>query len=199
MKTKTLLLFGIGLFFCSLLIAETVDYYPLKIGNKWTYKFGNKSSTQIIEIIKYEENDNAFVFQQTTLLGTFAPMTVSDLISKKSKKVNRIASMPYGSYAWEYLSKPEVILQFPLSIGSTWKTAYHGDKETFKVLSKITLKVSAGEFKNVFKIKLVTQVGEGQVTSYRYYAPNVGLIKEEMAREDGTISTIIELKSYKLK
>jgi hypothetical protein len=86
-------------------------------------------------------------------------------------------------------------MQYPLKAKSNWKQGDNGRTE-YSVVGFVTLAVEAGTFNNVCKIKKV--VKEFDMQSYLYFAPDIGLIKEELVNEDKSTSMFRELTSYKL-
>jgi hypothetical protein len=84
-----------------------------------------------------------------------------------------------------------VILQAPLTKGSTWKS---DDRNQRKIVSlNANLKIPAGEFENCLQIKIS---GPDYVV-YEYYKQGVGLIKREFLSGGETVSSTLE--SYSIK
>jgi hypothetical protein len=83
----------------------------------------------------------------------------------------------------------------PLKAKSNWKQGDDSRTE-YSVVGFVTLTVEAGTFKDICKIKKVVKAFDMQV--YLYFAPNVGLIKEELINKNKSTTMFRELTFYKL-
>lgn len=88
-------------------------------------------------------------------------------------------------------NKQEIILKKPLEVGTTWQ-----NKQQRRKIVKVnqTVKVPAGQFDNVIKIKIVTNKQGNQFKRYEYYAKGLGLIKQESINQNYEI--VAKLSSY---
>jgi hypothetical protein len=169
------------------------NYYPLKVGYEWTYKMP-EDNEQTIRVTEYSEEYRAYLVRTIWRIGTALPITSDELIETRKNKILRLGSRGgILNSDWKFI--PHLLMQFPLEKKSTWKQGDEGETE-YSVVGFVTLTVEAGTFKNVCKIK--KQVKEFDMQMYIYYAPNVGLIKEEVINEDKSTIMFRELTSYKL-
>lgn len=87
--------------------------------------------------------------------------------------------------------KGEILLMAPLEEGNNWKSN-NQEREIVAVDQKV--KVPAGIFYDVVKVKISYK--DSNNTGYDYYAPNIGLIKNEYLGENFKIKS--ELKAFRL-
>lgn len=185
------------------------NYFPLADGNVWEYKNMNMAELKIVKkIVSHDPESGRYYLEETLYFGSSAPGpgSVSVLVLDKEKYLREVASInPYKSQVTE-LYPADIILKYPLNIGTTWEneTGSGGDRYIFKVLGFQDITVQAGYFKNVakimetvmamdFSLQKRTKYGIGMV---HYYAPNVGLIKSDFVKEKGEVNPYIELVSY---
>jgi hypothetical protein len=173
---------------------ELDKYYPLAIGNKWVYSIGTIGLKQ--ESVKFFDNDlNAYVVESNNQIsGKFFTA-----IQKLGDRVSAISSMS-NSLEYKTIFPPHVIMVSPLKIGSKWEYNDGNDyKQQFKVIGFVNMSVKAGKFKKVLKIEKYTMNTKDRSKdwgkSFLYYAPFVGLIKEEFP-VNGNIEVILELVDY---
>ncbi len=86
-------------------------------------------------------------------------------------------------------SPDEVILQNPVQMNTTWKSASR-TREIVGIDETVT--VPAGTFYYVIKVKITS--ADSTAENYEYYAPNVGLILREFKDKDYQVTS--KLKSY---
>ena len=93
-----------------------------------------------------------------------------------------------------------ILIRYPIKVGTSWLSKENSvDTAEYKVLSLSDIKVQAGQFKNVFKVKKgVLGRSDGPKDIFIYYAPNIGMIKSEIINE-GRPQGVIELISYTMK
>jgi hypothetical protein len=204
MKTKLILLMQIILSFFLFAQDTTSNYYPLKVGNEWTYRLeGN--NTQVVKIIDSLDQYGAFQVRTVAKYGSMLPMTTEELIEPRGNIVLNIAFRGgLGSGEWRFYSG-NTILQFPLRKNGNWKGEKEGTYNKYQVISFEDVETSAGKFANVCKILLTityrnttTNKIEPFAKMYQYYAPDVGLVKEEIIKKDKTISMYRELIGYNI-
>jgi hypothetical protein len=170
----------------------TSNYYPLKVGMKWTYKMPAQNGTidQTVEVTKYELG----AFHVKTIFNVGEGVEIEDIVEIRGNKIIKTGWRGgLTNEGWKI--SPNLLIQYPLKAGSSWKQG--DDRETeYDVESFVDLTVEAGEFHHVCKIK--KYVGAPFMESYIYLAPNVGLIKEEIINlSEGTTTTFRELTNFK--
>lgn len=160
--------------------AETPSYplnvtawYPLKIGNTWTYKAG--AITMTTRVVKYEEFEKQLCARLESSMGD------------KVVAIEHVAVKKDGVYRCGFSGKkaepPLLFLKLPVEKDQTWtvNTTADGDKIVGTLKSGMIeeeVKVPAGTYKGVY-----TTTGEcdakGVKVSFTYYfAKDVGMIKQ---------------------
>lgn len=189
------------------LAEKYANYYPLKVGNTWKYQFGEGTEKNIIT--EYFDRYDAYVVESIIKIGDLPPIINRELLEIRGDKI-LVLAVQAGLLGgeWSFKDPTEIILQYPLKIGMKWESGSDEEKTSCEVVDSLSLKTKAGEFNNVYKIKVVitcrsSVTGETKVfgKTYRYYALNVGLIKEEViSRETGAVTgTLYELIEYKIE
>lgn len=182
------------------------NYFPLRVGLQWIYNMPmpNGNMEQVVSIPEYMSDYNAYLVRTIFKLGGAFPVTNEELIEPRKSMILLIGARGgLLSTDWQYLSD-QVLFQYPAKLNQSWKYVDQ-NKSTleYKVVSFDSLTVQAGKFGNVCKVKKVlkyhpknskkTVIGS-QV--YLYYAPGVGLLKEEMINSDNTTTTFRELTKF---
>ncbi|MGX9134034.1 hypothetical protein ACWV26_06590 [Rummeliibacillus sp. JY-2-4R] len=124
---------------------------------KQKYAYDSEEDSQTL-IDKYEKTKNGYLFFST---GSY----------KETKN---------GLYIADCVKKcvnPSKIISYPIKLGKTWK--YNLDYDSKIIATNLTIKTKAGTFKHVIKIEIYPPSEPKKPWSYSYYAPNVGLIREE--------------------
>lgn len=185
---------------------KIVDYYPLSIRNRWIYEittFSNDTKMKMeVEVIGYEETYQAFFVtskMKPELYLPDMPFKEQLVISRNNKVLilsNRVAPM---DTVWD-IDTNRILIRYPIKVGTSWLSKENSvDTAEYKVLSLSDIKVQAGQFKNVFKVKKgVLGRSDGPKDIFIYYAPNIGMIKSEIINE-GRPQGVIELISYTMK
>ena len=205
-------------------VSETVmlrvsrDYYPLAIGNTWTYKDGNGNivNFEIVDTIEIE------VLGVTTFVKQ---MTTSDLeeaanfsyIARSSDGVSQYGMGGSNAGGDTITFSPELpIYRFPPIPRESWSVDFDVELEfgyfvgtgtaTYEVVSAEELTVEAGTFQHVFQIKedFTWELAGDQIdhiVTRHWLAADVGVVKFTQEETIGgeTIVTEAALKSYSLK
>jgi hypothetical protein len=162
----------------------TFDYFPLKKGTRWEYKY---KSTEFAGIAKVYI-DIISVSKKTNKIVAHAKMTFELRDTNETEyKITR-------DKKWIITGDGVIIggrKEFPLppKRGVRWNE-YPDLNEIVSMTDKISIK--AGKFKNCMKIVSMLAGGDSG-KSVRYYAPGVGYILEKYSAEDKTCE--IELVS----
>lgn len=198
-------------------LAQTgpADYFPLKVGDKWTYNWmptNNTDNEQVVRIDDFDEEYNAYLVTTILKVGDALPVTSQDFFEFRKDKVLKLGTRGGLFNAdWQFESG-QVMLQYPLKLNSAWKGKENGDAVDYRVVGFVDLTVPAGTFNNVCKVEAI--VHEKDIhnkrrtivveTDFLYYDSAVGLIKEEssLAKSlggDGVPQTVLELTKYKMQ
>ena len=195
---------------CTPLYAQQTDdvYYPLKAGNEWnyTYPWGKGQAEEKVVVEEFYDEYNAYLVREITKIASAPPMTLERLIDKRKTMILDIGSRGgFGSSDWTFYS--QILLQFPLKVGKSWKYDQQGSPVECSVVGISDLKVEAGQFSNVVEVKKVIfgskkkgKKSEPIMEELRYYAPKVGLVKvESVDPKKGTKMTFMELTDYQVQ
>jgi len=205
-------------------VSETVtirvsrDYYPLAVGNTWTYKDsdGNTVTFEIVDTVNIEIlGVTAFVKQMTT--SNLDQAANFSYIARTSDGICQYGMGGSNAGGDTITFSPELpIYRFPPILRESWTVEFDVKLEfgyfvgsgtaEYQVVSQEELTVEAGTFQNVFKIKEdFTWELEGEqldhIITYHWLAADVGIIKfmQEETIGEQTIITEATLQSYVLK
>jgi hypothetical protein len=194
------------------------DYYPLAIGNKWTFEDSNKNTVEfeIVDKITISSSSVEAFVKQTTHSG-LADAANFAYVAKDSKAVYQYAMGGSNASGDTIIFTPELPLyKFPLVPETSWEIKFNitvpegfivgSGTATYEVLSETDLSVPAGSFNHVFPVKedftweLLGREIDHIITTH-WVAPNVGSVKFVQEENIGgeTITTEAFLKSYSLK
>lgn len=169
-----------------LLALDDKDLFPLKPGSKWIYdasgtvvtatvdgtaKVGDKDCT----VVKREwDGGSSREYYTVTEDGVFLHRLEAD------KNV-------------EFANDPVPRLKFGVKKGDTWTWKFEGQEGKYEHQGEEEIEIAAGKFQAV-KIHVTATSGDMSYTVTRWYAPGVGLVKEEMVRDAS--KRVTELKKF---
>jgi len=192
------------------------DYYPLAIGNKWTFQ-DNNNNTIVFEIIDVIDISGTRGFVKKVTSSGVEGAENFAYISKGSDGIYQHAAGGFSAGDSTLIFSPKLPLyKLPIITGDSWGTEFSvklsegypvGDgKAEYEVVSEEDLTVKAGSFQHVFQVKedftweLFGQELDHTI-SRQWLAPNAGIIKfsQEQTRGGQTVVTEATLQSYSLK
>ena len=160
---------------------DSKSYYPLKVGNKWTYQVESdavpKGNSKLMnQIAKIEKIDGVSLSRlETTAKGK---VVASEHLSITDKGIFR------NRYNGTEVSPPICMLKFPIKKGSTWKVESKVGEEKLSVSCKSDeeeIEVPAGKFKTVKVVMDAEVVGAGIIVSTTYwFSQGVGVVKQHV-------------------
>jgi hypothetical protein len=191
------------------------DYYPLVIGDKWT--FLDKENNQIdFEVIDTIDISGTKAFVKKTIISNNEGANYS-YIAKGNDIVNQHAISGSSAGDDTIIFSPVLPLyKFPLIPDESWEIEFDvktpdgfyvgSGKAIYSVISEEDLTVKAGTFGHVFQVQedftweIIGQELDRTI-SRQWLAPNVGIVKfvTEQTRGGETIVTEAELQSYSIK
>ncbi len=168
-------------------------YYPLKVGNVWTYKIGDTKLT--VKVPKFEDVDKQSCARVEMSVG--AKVVSFEHVAVKADGVYRYATDDNKA------EPPLCFLKLPVKQGDEWKVA-----STVGAMGKVTgtfktgevaedLKVAAGTYKKEDVITVTCNdldAGGMKVKLTYYFAKGVGMVKQTIAIAGQEI--VIELEKY---
>ena len=186
---------------------EAASYYPVKIGNSWTYRLDDIGSTAKYEVTGRTSGHDGLVVSCITRMIDVVIATES-VISEQNGRIAHVSGTDVltGNKRLIY-AHPEVILNSPLNVGATWEYDRDttgedvGCRVSCRVVAFVDREVKAGSFRNVYLIQrtaLYTAKDNTELrreVRYEYYAPHVGKILEESVDVDRT-KVSMELLDY---
>ncbi|MBI2874529.1 MAG: hypothetical protein HYY09_05540 [Firmicutes bacterium] len=165
------------------------DYFPVKPGMQWGFEgWGNEYATYNLEVVRASgeyvqtSEDNG-----GTVMARVYRVTENEVV-----EVYREGEAYDKPDRLDRREKEDVILRAPLAVGNKWPLGT-GTSEIVAV--GLELKVPAGTFRDVIKVKRGNPESENLV--FDYYAPGVGKIKNEFTEANETVLVKSELESYK--
>jgi hypothetical protein len=214
---KTLVL-AVFFSFCALLPCGcskplTEDFFPLKVGNSWTYRAivdggqGQAGTESTPEPVKME-----LKVTKADKIGTQECMVLELFFEDKSESSQKeyyarvrdglaVMRRTYGKEDMD-LNPPELMLKVPPEVGQTWKWSgkckdAKGDF-TFAVEKTEKIKAMDKDFECLKYIIRGMMEGGEKLTSERWFARNVGMIRESTIMQQGTkqLRVTATLESY---
>lgn len=172
----------------------TPDYYPMQVGNQWTYKIeaGGNSAIAVATISKYETiNKTELARLDVTVNGK--PVTTEHL-QQNAKGIFR-----HRNGANE-ISPPLCLLKYPVKSGAKWDGEITVGKETGKYsceATEETIDLGADKVKTIkVAIKLDSEENGAKktVTTTYWFRENFGFVKQTV--EAGNLSIAMDLQKF---
>lgn len=158
---------------------RAVDYWPLQLGNQWTYRIEHGGATQknTVKIIR-QDSDGFFIDNQGA----------------------RLKAHPAGIFDGD-----RFLLRDPLELGAKWMAVPSANAlEHFEITSvHFDMSVPAGEFHNCVRVQARNKISAKESFIGEWtYAPGVGLIAFEsfrqVAAKEPQPQTKMQLVEYKI-
>jgi hypothetical protein len=169
-------------------VAES-PYYPLQVGNTWSYKIKGLNQTVTTKVTKHEK------------VGDVMCAVVESSADGKSQ-IEYVAVKDDGVYRYKGMGQtidpPIRFLKLPAKKGDTWEIESKvGGVITVKgqgtIKEKTEVTVPAGKYKAIVAFNDLEIVGQKLTTTY-YFAEKVGMVKQT-ANFNG-IDVIMELEKF---
>lgn len=165
------------------------DYYPLEVGNTWTFKVSGQEDRFTIKVAAIEK------------VGDYECYRLEATLRDKLVGTEHLLSAKNGIFRVrtdkDDVVPPVCILQLPSPKGSAWKGDYKlGGKAASAsfVTDTETITVPAGNF-NAISVQAELNEGGGRVRTTIWFAPNVGVVKQTL--EEGKRVLTLELEKFK--
>ncbi len=187
------------------------DYYPTTVGSTWNYYFyvlatmpttGAQDTVQTMNMeTKATKNDKLSSGEDVTEMVTTVEVHIKFPDSTYTS-VDTSYVRETGSAVLSYSSKddqtPDTVLSLPLVKDKTWRIS---TDVTAKVVGQEDVTVTAGSYKNAWKVETVYGSGTGATTGYHWYANKVGMVKYHSEYSAGGYPVVVhgELTSANIK
>ena len=188
----------------SVVVAETVEYYPTNLGNVWVLE--NADGTERVTYT-IEASDERIDGREIALFKRIAETEGTDETTgetyfvhfddegvKLHKVIAELGSL-FGT-AMATLSPPALFIPASLAVGDTWEFTLETEvilsgqisfTSTYEVVGVEDVVTPAGTFENCLKVQLdsktVSTLSVGRTTSYQWLAPNIGIVRVETDQE----------------
>jgi hypothetical protein len=172
-----------------LLLQDTgEEFWKFKPGTKWTFQMtGERESRTMVMTALKEEDGKLRVESKEFGADKERPGKEQTLLFYAADGYVIYSELSGGKEV-----DPLRLLKIGAKKGDTWTTEGVGRKEaTVTHLGASTLKVPAGEYKDVVQVRIDT--GEGALDFY--LAPKIGLVKAEISM-GGKVGVTIELTKH---
>lgn len=187
-KLNSSILMSTILFLSITALLKAQDYYPLQKGFVWTYQHYDTKGIPIdweekIIVDAFNPREELYLVREVSKMGDAAPIIT---LLEIDKRKNYILFTAYkgGLLDAPWTDNIETVLKLPLVVGSSWTRFNHPEKVIKdKVINKINLQIGNNHYSDVFVIQEVFSFPQSPksktITYYYYYAPGVGLIRQE--------------------
>jgi hypothetical protein len=168
-------------------IGDHAVYYPLKVGNSWTYKFGeNKVVVSVVRI------DDGIAHVESSSAG--GKITSTEELQARADGVYRVATNG------KKVTPPVKFVALPNKKGESWEIDSKIGDETmkgkFKVEEVAELTVRGKKYEKVVVVTGDDLDANGtKLSLVTHYARGIGMIKQSMKAGDQTI--LLELEEFK--
>jgi hypothetical protein len=166
-------------------------YYPLKVGNKWTYRFTSGSSGKVdVRVTKLEKVGDVMCALLEAKAGSDGTPT-TEHVAVRDDGVYRYTS------EGQRIEPPLRFLKLPPKSGDRWdvdsKSAMETVKGTF-TLGEAEVTVPKGKFKAVTVDTKDMTVGGNKMEQTWWFVPEVGMVKQVYKFADKEV--VLELESF---
>jgi hypothetical protein len=161
-------------------------YYPLKVGNTWDYRLGQRKLTARV------------TGEETIGKDKYAILETSGDGKTVVEKVAVLADGIYRAYAdGMSITPPLRILKLPVKAGESWTVKSGagglGVDGTFTA-AEVEVKLPAGTYKAVSASCPEFRIGTRKMALTYWFAPGVGLVKQRL--QVGERDVVIELEKF---
>lgn len=171
----------------------SANYYPIELGNEWTYRLtaNNKNSTVVTRIAKFDDVNG-------TLSGKVESPNVnaSEHVSQTAKGIVRTR------FNGADVNPPLRLLPYPAKVGDKWDGQFAMDKSsgahkyTGEVVKEENVKVPMGTFK-ALRVLIKLQQNDNVVATTYWFVNDVGFVKQSV--DAPGVSIVLELEKFEKK
>lgn len=192
-------------------------WYPLKVGNKWTYRAANDQQVVVqvdsLKQVALEIKDTTSGKMTKSRIGTYllkitsADKVMSEQVGVLTEGTYRLkpdqkeVKLTAGVYRFQAAGKdinpPECFLKLPLAKDDSWDVNCESESTTIKgsyVGGEATIKVPAAGFQTMTVTSKNMLVGTQPLEVTYWFAERVGMVKERV--QMGSYETLLELLKF---
>lgn len=170
--------------------ADGPDYYPLKVGTKWTYRVqaGGQQGQVTTHIAKIEKiDDQALARHETQAQGN---LSATEHLSSTAKgiyrhRLNGVEVVP-----------PVCVLRYPVKPGDTWTSEAKIGELPIKMSSRVgeeEVTVPLGKYKAV-TLQVEGDFGGTKIHTTYWFVANIGFVKQ--TADIGNMQITLELEKF---
>lgn len=155
--------------------ASGPDYYPLKVGTKWTYRVqvgGGQPGQVINQIAKLEKiDDQQLARQETVVQGNVA---ATEHLSSSAKGIYR------HRYNGVEVLPAVCVLRYPVKQGDSWGSEAKVGDQTIKMTSRVgeeEVTVALGKYKAI-TVQVDGDAGGVKIRTTYWFVANMGFVKQ---------------------
>jgi hypothetical protein len=148
------------------------SYYPLKVGNQWTYKLPAGQEI-VVKVAKEEKVDDAMCVKLESLVNGM--VVASEHLAAKADGIYR-----YTGNGMK-VDPPVLVLKLPAKAGETWKIDSKLAGQSLQgsfTTGEDTVAVPAGKYKTITVKTSDMKIGDATIASTIWFAPGVGMVKQ---------------------
>ncbi len=169
-------------------------FYPLKVGNQWTYRSGNERvvirvDKEVLLKAPKDENVTGFLLRETS-----GPREVTEEVAVLADGVYRFRS------AGKAIKPPLRFFKFPLEKGDSWKIDSKTEdgkvlRGTFVAGTDTVELTLGGKAQKVAAVTITCkdfQIGDERMSITYWFARDLGMVKQQVhsGKHDGTLELI---------
>ena len=177
--------------------------YPLRVGNKWTYR-ANDDQKVVVHVVKAEDLEMDKKDKDGTPINKVKVKGVTLEISSGGRKLaEQVAVLADGVYRFSSAGKkidpPLCFLKLPAKKGEIWQFRCMAKDSVMKgsfIEDEAEVTVPAGKFASITSATQDYQVGDQKMTLKYWFARDVGIVKQEV--HVGNFNSVLELEKAEL-
>lgn len=169
-----------------------VDYWPIKQGNKWTYRMEVAGQTlemvQTISKIEKRGEDDVAEFEAS----------VNGEVLAREEISSTLKGLFRHSYNGMAITPAVNILRLPIAKGDKWEAEITIDSEKAKITFEAgeeDVTVPAGSF-HAITVLVDTEIAGQKVSGKFWFAANVGMVKQEF--DLAGVAGVAELEQFEI-
>jgi hypothetical protein len=169
--------------------AEKGDYYPLQVGNQWTYRVevAGNSAKAVSSITKME------AFEGKEPLARLEAKVNDNVVATEHLLATDKGVFRYRNNNQE-INPPICLIKYPAKSGDKWEGDITVGKEKGKYLCETreeAVEVAAGKYK-AMKVTVTLEAKNQKVTTSYWFVKDIGFVKQVVEAGDLAINMDLE-------